>query len=315
MRTYDGSGYSVAAGSFPLPTPNTGVDSTYLARALANALAGFQDGLGSQATWANNALEAGGTADMIGATCSKLLGFGRALDRGASKSYLAELLGISHQKSKWGNTKAASKSFGDAWLSWHFGWSPMAADIGAAMEHINDPGGFSQKIRGRAQLTYDTTDRTFNPGIELSFTRTTSRFFVEVGATVQLISPILASLSQLGFVNPLTVAWEAIPYSFVGDWFTNVGQFLGQSTMMEGFTKTRTYFTEYTVTNGTNSSISLTGNAHDATYDYHGACKHATVDRTVGFPAVPLVWKPFKGFSAARGATAAALLAQFLSSH
>lgn len=312
MNTYSGSGGSAALGSQPLAAPQ-GVDNNALNQATANVMSTFQEALSSQATWANNALEAEGSANMIGATCSKLLGFGKALDRGAPASYLADLLGISHQKSKWGNAKSAGKSFGDAWLSWHFGWSPMADDIGAAMDHVNDPAGFTRRIRGRASSSSEWEIVSRGPSVYY-VDRTKFKYHVLAQADVTLQSPILASLSGLGFVNPLTVAWEAVPYSFVVDWFTNVGQFLGQSTMMLGFSISNQMRTEYIVGDRENISIDVTEHP-DPLFDYRGASHSATVNRVRALPPVPLVFKPFKGFSTSRGATAAALLAQFLPHH
>jgi hypothetical protein len=42
-----------------------------------------------------------------------------------------------------------------------------------------------------------------------------------------LANPALASLAQAGITNPLEVAWELVPFSFVADWFFPVGAYLG----------------------------------------------------------------------------------------
>jgi hypothetical protein len=41
-----------------------------------------------------------------------------------------------------------------------------------------------------------------------------------------LSASILSALRAFGLLNPVKVAWNAIPYSFVADWLFNVGQFL-----------------------------------------------------------------------------------------
>jgi len=51
-----------------------------------------------------------------------------------------------------------------------------------------------------------------------------------LGVTVNLVAkvdnPTLARLNSLGLINPLTVAWERMPWSFVVDWFIPVSTFL-----------------------------------------------------------------------------------------
>ena len=317
MLWYSGTGSSVALGSSPCGSPQASDQNSYNL-SVSKAMAAFDAAKSDSATWANNALEAEATANSIGSACDKLMGFGKALDRGAPAPYLAKLLGISGSRSKWGKAKAAFKTFGDAWLSWHFGWSPMADDIGTAMNRINEPSGFSRKIRGRASAAFETHD-IYHVGPDafgissLSSDHSHRVYHCNVQAVVTLDSPIIGSLNALGFVNPLSVAWEAVPYSFVVDWFSNVGQFLGQSTMMTGYTAVAREFCVYQVAE--RDAFSVTSGPHANTdFDYNGASSSCYVDRLPALPGVPLAFKPFKGFSASRGATAAALLAQFLSS-
>ena len=39
-------------------------------------------------------------------------------------------------------------------------------------------------------------------------------------------NPILFTLDQLGVINPLSIGWELIPFSFVVDWFVPIGDAL-----------------------------------------------------------------------------------------
>ena len=51
-----------------------------------------------------------------------------------------------------------------------------------------------------------------------------------------LSCPILARLSSLGLVNPLEIAWERVPYSFVVDWLLPIGNWLSALSGSFGFT-------------------------------------------------------------------------------
>jgi hypothetical protein len=46
----------------------------------------------------------------------------------------------------------------------------------------------------------------------------------------------LANASSIGILNPLQIAWELVPYSFVVDWFMPVGSFLETLTDTAGLT-------------------------------------------------------------------------------
>jgi hypothetical protein len=54
------------------------------------------------------------------------------------------------------------------------------------------------------------------------------KVFVRTGGRVGIENLDLALASQLGVVNPASIAWELIPFSFIVDWFLNVGDFLNQ---------------------------------------------------------------------------------------
>lgn len=49
-----------------------------------------------------------------------------------------------------------------------------------------------------------------------------------------VVNPNESLMQSLGLVNPLSVAWDLVPWSFVIDWFTGIGTFLGGLTDMYG---------------------------------------------------------------------------------
>jgi hypothetical protein len=51
-------------------------------------------------------------------------------------------------------------------------------------------------------------------------------------------------LSQIGVTNPLSLAWELVPYSFVIDWFIPVGDYLGSFDALVGV-DSLSYYTSY----------------------------------------------------------------------
>jgi len=143
-----------------------------------------------------------------------------------------------------------AKSFGANWLEFAYGWSPLAGDIAAAVEILQNPI-LPITVTGSATRSYPTGDISppvyierpdaFNDWSEFSFTDTYAvpKVTCKQGCQVEVTNPNLWLANQLGFVNPASFLWELVPYSFVVDWFANVGQFVGSATDFYGLTVRR----------------------------------------------------------------------------
>jgi hypothetical protein len=55
----------------------------------------------------------------------------------------------------------------------------------------------------------------------------------------------LSTASELGLTNPLAVAWELVPFSFVVDWALPIGSFLNQIDASVGWTFVTASLTKY----------------------------------------------------------------------
>lgn len=146
------------------------------------------------------------------------------------------------------------RTFASNYLEFHFGWSPLIGDIYEAAEVLSNPI-TPHKVRARGKIsriltqgpwpTYQDSVNTYRrPELTDGFTQT-----IEWRAEVLVSNPNLALAQQCGLVNPLTIAWELVPFSFVLDYFLNVGDFLDQFTEFAGLTlinPNRTVFTRYT---------------------------------------------------------------------
>lgn len=117
------------------------------------------------------------------------------------------------------------------WLEYTFGWVPLVADIGAVQQVLTDP--FSvTRSHGTCTLR-DVIKRQSESSADFMLevrTRTVCT------AGVKITNPNTALLTQLGLNNPLAVAWDIIPFSFVVDWFFKVSTFLNKWNDMAGFT-------------------------------------------------------------------------------
>lgn len=125
------------------------------------------------------------------------------------------------------------------WLELQYAWLPLLSDIYGAAEALDKNPADKPMItvKASARRTYDADGNLF-PGTD---DRNCSRYKLKVqtGSFVRIDlrpeSPGLITMSQLGCLNPLSVAWELVPFSFVVDWFIPIGEFIDQADALAGW--------------------------------------------------------------------------------
>lgn len=184
----------------------------------------LKDALGSQASLGVFLAEISQSVGMIANRLGQLYDFGRALKRG-------NLVRAARILSTPVPVKASKKKkFADNYLEFHFGWSPLISDIFSAIEVLQLPLPIIP-VRGRASVPIL---HVLGSGVESSGIYSEQRWDGVVrciqGVTVRIDNPALYLANSLGLVNPATVAFELIPFSFVLDWFVNVESFISSMT-------------------------------------------------------------------------------------
>jgi len=205
----------------------------------------------------------------------------------------ARVLGLRKRR---GGLRELSKDLSGTWLEYSFGWKPLIADIYSSVNVLQKP--FVTPIcRGRATVKQAGTDTIANP--PYYHYRDYDRVYkAEVESEVSITNWPVWKANQLGLINPLSVAWEVVPFSFVVDWFVPVGEFLQSLTDYAGLQLQRSRYTQYDVWKRT-----------DRWYFKTDVVKGVSVDRVLGLPsALGLLRPKFSGFYSARGANAIALL-------
>ncbi|UUW21347.1 MAG: maturation protein [Sanya fiers-like virus 31] len=201
------------------------------------------------------------------------------------------------------DVKGYSKLVADLWLEFHFGWEPLVKDIHdsiTVLESITPS--HNVKVRGYATSTYRRTGSS-------GYDQWDIKSYWTLGALVQVSNPNLRLASQLGVVNPASLLWEVVPFSFVVDWFSNVGEFLASFTDFAGLSIRNAYQTNLEV-------IKVRHYVNPPYYnEYVGEYVKCVRTPVSSFNKPIPVLKPFKGFSVSRGATAISLLLQTLPNH
>lgn len=261
------------------------------------------DRLNDSSMWAVNIAEMNQAISSIVTRSVQLSRFTRKLNRFDFLGAAKELKLASFPK---GVSK--KKALANNWLEFHFGWEPLVQDIGAAI-HVLTESTPKRKIQVSASDRRSYEDGGPLPSFNKFHHLVDTRCRMQVECTVT--NPNLHLATQLGFTNPLAIAWELVPFSFVVDWFTNVGQVLGSMTDFAGVSTSGAFTTLYQVSDKTESGY---GNWDQPPYRQPMSAHYRTVylRRSPGIPAPVLAIRPWKGFSPIRGATAVALLLQQL---
>lgn len=157
------------------------------------------------------------TADMVVSNLGKL---GRAI-QGIRHGDFAM---AAHQLSAQPRVSQAKPSdIAGRWLELQYGWLPLLQDVHGAMEAYHavtkGPRWFSAYSSAREEFVVDFGT------IAGSLCGASIPGFRSVRYLFRQREP-LSTLRSLGLLDPLSVVWENVPYSFVVDWFLPIGQYL-----------------------------------------------------------------------------------------
>lgn len=193
-------------------------------------------------------------------------------------------------------------------LEYSFGWAPLVSDIASAVQTLNE----GSKASGKAGASHDyvRVDK-HDLGSIVETTVRQTRVGIRMGWEISVEHPSLALLSQLGLLNPVSTAWERVPYSFVVDYFLNVNDVISSMTALAGCTLHRPYRTTYAHTVLTLSARWDIPNPPSWSPNSYGG-EHVKVSRITGIPSPTLGLRPPWNLSWSRAATSVALLLQQL---
>lgn len=134
------------------------------------------------------------------------------------------------------------------WLEAQYGWRPLLNDVYAAVEIFKEPlprvvGYVKKRVREEQRDVIYKSDTYFKQQLIRSVTVRRQKciwFALDDNAA----STLTTSASKLGLTNPLLIAWELMPWSFVVDWFFPVGNYLNTLDATFGLKFVDGYYTD-----------------------------------------------------------------------
>lgn len=118
-------------------------------------------------------------------------------------------------------------SASNAWLEMTYGWNPFLSDVyglldwAASVGHHNGLRREEATARDKGHVV-----QTFLTGQPKCVRTVDKSVRYKIIVEFSVDNPTLFDVTRFTSLNPLLVAWELVPYSFVVDWFINVSGYL-----------------------------------------------------------------------------------------
>lgn len=283
--TVEAHGYLYGHAKTSYPTLKSGGGSNTLGsmftmdvsgKAYNEAVYKMQSKIASRAQTLVSLAEGKQSVNMLASTATTVFQALRAVRRGRF-SQAASILGLK----KAPNGLSRKKQFSQNWLAYRYGWTPLYGDIlghaTAIYDVLHKPMIFRCQGKGQevakptnpsplptvnkylsgslsaAMMAGQDTRYTYSLPLTVRRERLHSQKDVKVGCIFEIQDASAFNAEAFGVSNPLMVAWELVPFSFVADWFISIGDWLNQLTayrglkMLTGFVKveTKDYFRDH----------------------------------------------------------------------
>jgi len=270
--------------------------------------------LGDKSAWLVNIAEGKQSINMIATRGRQIFDLANLLRRRQWRLALKHLEASGVPVSSKRYKHAYARSFADAFLEFHFGWEPLIKDIYNSIDVLQRPFPYGTIEAKGKRINIDSSFSSItNDSYKIQRILGNCKGYVRTycGADITVTNPNLWLANNLGFVNPATVAWELVPFSFVVDWFSTVGSFLEQYTDTLGLSLTQAWSTTKCELTGTttNDYVPKPGNSLPA-WSINTTCVGNYIDRSLSIPGISLGRRQVTELSATRAITSISLLIQ-----
>lgn len=227
-------------GGLELLTMIENGEPSLLEAAYAQAYDRFWGKLGARAEMLMNLVELNSSLLMAARRLRQINDIAKDLKRFRLVDGFEKVTGLygasaSENTSRW---RKRREELSNSYLETTFGWLPIIDDLKNVVDVFT--GENEWRVRGRASrgAPFERTD--FGPREGAIVCR------YEIGGDVKITNPNVFLANQLGLLNPQVTLWDAVPGSFMLDWFLPVGKFLRSMTNEYGVEVSNCYITQST---------------------------------------------------------------------
>lgn len=147
-----------------------------------------------------------------------------------------------------------SKKLSEVWLSYKYGWGPCLQDVYNYLKWTYDLPERGIPVRGRSRTVWKENKPVYDygdPTPHCTLKGEQGRL-CEVKIWLDVGNNSLYNTNRITSLNPLSIAWELVPLSFVADWFIDVGGYLQnmEAALGAGLSFKRGYVSEVCWANG-----------------------------------------------------------------
>lgn len=149
-----------------------------------------------------------------------------------------------HDRTRWSKSKDLAKIFSSTWLEYSYGWSPLASDVAAVAQKFTAKQNESRLRVVRSLNKWSSHKETTVIGLPPRPPRLDAVAVHDRGLRVSAgvmyninddpSNPRLDQFFGLRAQDMASAAWELTPYSFVVDWFVNIGDWVKAFTPKPG---------------------------------------------------------------------------------
>lgn len=157
-----------------------------------------------------------------------------------------------------------------AWLEYWMGWAPLCGDITHALNTIT--GVPKQSNHFSVGVRLKRPQEVIAIGDEYDRIKWVTETIGKLSAygNFHVTNHNMAVANQLGLLNPALVAWQIVPFSFIVDWFANIGNVVGSLTDFVGIEMRDTGYAK-------NVTVTSTGTRRTSIYDNMNSTYYVTV--------------------------------------
>lgn len=123
-----------------------------------------------------------------------------------------------------GRFTTPAQTFATTWLGYQYGWRPLMSTLYGLVD-LQRNHAKSMRVKATSKRVTKRTELGFASGLPCTM-EFEDIAVASVVVDVAVDSSILNDVSRLTTLNPAAIAWELVPYSFVVDWFFDIGRYL-----------------------------------------------------------------------------------------